>query len=491
MRLFGYSERVSSLLELAPPNFYEDGYDYVVEHGLTKRDIPELIRMAIDNGLWHNFSMFFNEGDDEELNDIYVPAPLHAIRVLVQLDAKQALEPLMSLVCSEFVDILETELEAFYTSFPAKNVLKTFDKYLESGWLGTAPALQFILLIALSYARTNEHDRKTAINFFKKYVQYYTKIGNSTVNAFMCSGLALTSETDFDLILCVFEADEINEDIFSKREFVRYIDFLIRRKYNEDSANKKQLLKVRERTMELIAETSFVMDGTDFDEEFNSVFFELPFFQPDNYLHRLLIKHIEQSESPITLDETIQTLKIFGTSEAFVVISTLVREFALKLEAEQGSVVWFQSCDLAYQLLPGKVGADSEEGLDRKTLAMIHWHTLNHNGKLSETNYYFLCNLAFLSLLRRFGDISAEHLPTIHDAETESYLRRLMIAEATDVREIIDEMFGYEPQSNNPADAKFMMAVRLEMLFKLLEIQSESEEDFALRPPGNQFPHLN
>lgn len=64
----------------------ENWADYVTQFGFTEADIPELIRLATDSQ--------FNEGDSESAE---VWAPAHAWRVLAQLKAEAAIDPLLTL----------------------------------------------------------------------------------------------------------------------------------------------------------------------------------------------------------------------------------------------------------------------------------------------------------------------------------------------------------------------------------------------------------
>lgn len=68
-----------------PLNFIATPWpDYVTDVGLTPADIPELIRMVVDPT--------FNELDSEGTE---VWAPIHAMRALGQLQATEAIAPLL------------------------------------------------------------------------------------------------------------------------------------------------------------------------------------------------------------------------------------------------------------------------------------------------------------------------------------------------------------------------------------------------------------
>lgn len=84
-----YAPPVDQLLSYGTGFEYEFGHDY--SHlGFTQEHVPELIRMATDMDL-NTLDMF------EEKNKLKVWGPLHAWRILGQLKATEAAEPLLEL----------------------------------------------------------------------------------------------------------------------------------------------------------------------------------------------------------------------------------------------------------------------------------------------------------------------------------------------------------------------------------------------------------
>lgn len=80
-----YSKQVSPLINLGVP---EDPWpDYLTQFGLTRENIPELIRMAVDEDIWSE--------DDE---DPAVYRCIHAWRALGQLRAVEAIPHLLSVL---------------------------------------------------------------------------------------------------------------------------------------------------------------------------------------------------------------------------------------------------------------------------------------------------------------------------------------------------------------------------------------------------------
>lgn len=78
-----YSQPVSSLLKLGEPETFKDDWpDYPAHHGFTAEHVPELLRMAIDNDL-------------HDTDGAPSFAPIHAMRVLGQLQATDTVPALL------------------------------------------------------------------------------------------------------------------------------------------------------------------------------------------------------------------------------------------------------------------------------------------------------------------------------------------------------------------------------------------------------------
>lgn len=94
-----YTHHVSQLLTVGDCRIKRDWPDYVGLYGFTENDIPELIRLATDQVL---------HSSDSDSPDIW--APIHAWRVLGQLKASAAVEPLVKLFHEVDNDWVATEL---------------------------------------------------------------------------------------------------------------------------------------------------------------------------------------------------------------------------------------------------------------------------------------------------------------------------------------------------------------------------------------------
>ncbi len=80
-----YPEPVARLLHIGDPGNTDHWLDYR-EYGISSREIPELIKMATD------LDSFMSDSEDDE-----VWAPVHAWRALGQLQAVEAINPLINL----------------------------------------------------------------------------------------------------------------------------------------------------------------------------------------------------------------------------------------------------------------------------------------------------------------------------------------------------------------------------------------------------------
>jgi hypothetical protein len=101
-----YQSPVHQLLAVGDPRGRRDWPDYPSEFGLAREQVPELIRMATDEGLlWA----------DSESAEVW--APVHAWRTLGQLGAVEAAEPLFDLlrqIDEEQNDWISEELPEVY-----------------------------------------------------------------------------------------------------------------------------------------------------------------------------------------------------------------------------------------------------------------------------------------------------------------------------------------------------------------------------------------
>jgi hypothetical protein len=95
-----YSHPVNQLLTFGDCREIKADTNYIEKFGFTPEDIPELIRMAVDEEL--------NWGDSEGLE---IWGPIHAWRTLGELRAEEAIDPLISIFDAlEDIDWTSTEM---------------------------------------------------------------------------------------------------------------------------------------------------------------------------------------------------------------------------------------------------------------------------------------------------------------------------------------------------------------------------------------------
>ena len=82
-------------------------FDYITELGLNSQNIPDLIKIAVDNRL---------NGAESESREFW--APIHAWRTLAQMQAQEAIAPLMELFHKwEDNDWVAEEMPRVYATF--------------------------------------------------------------------------------------------------------------------------------------------------------------------------------------------------------------------------------------------------------------------------------------------------------------------------------------------------------------------------------------
>lgn len=114
-----YPSPVDKLLTCGDCSEMAEIPDYVQEFGFNADHIPDLIRLATDKEL--------NSG---EIDTIEAWGPVHAVRVLNQLGAEAAIEPLVNLFHQVDDDWMPNELFEFYATVGAA-AIPTLEAYLQ------------------------------------------------------------------------------------------------------------------------------------------------------------------------------------------------------------------------------------------------------------------------------------------------------------------------------------------------------------------------
>ena len=125
-----YSHPVNQLLNFGDCREIKEKTNYIEKFGFTPEDIPELIRMAVDEEL--------NWGDSEGLE---IWGPIHAWRSLGQLRAEAAIEPLISIfdaLKDEDIDWTSSEMPIVFSKI-GPSAIPSLAAYLDKPEPNTYP----------------------------------------------------------------------------------------------------------------------------------------------------------------------------------------------------------------------------------------------------------------------------------------------------------------------------------------------------------------
>lgn len=212
-----YAEPVSRLLTIGDPDDLSDPNDwqhssgwpeYVNRFGLTSADIPELIRMATDVALNET------EEDSEELW-----APLHAWRALGQLQAEEAVGPLIGLfhyADNEDFEWYSEELpEVLGMIGPA--AIRPTAKYLANpkhGLWARVVAVTSLQGIATAHPGTRQECITALMDVLNKYAE-----NDAILNGEIVASLAeLDAVEAAPLVEQVYKADQVDETVIGDWE---------------------------------------------------------------------------------------------------------------------------------------------------------------------------------------------------------------------------------------------------------------------------------
>jgi hypothetical protein len=213
-----YSILVSTLLTYGDCREIKHWPDYL-QHGFREEHIPDLIQMATDPDL--------NKGDP---NSLKVWAPVHAWRILGQLKAEMAIEPLTSLLRmfdTDDDDFVGEELRKVFGMIGEK-AIPVLENYVFNdlnGLFDRIAALNGLERIAAN----NPQCREQCISIFQRKLRGYEN-NNPTLNAFLVTYLVdLEGVEAIDEIRQAYEADRVDlsvlgdfEDVEIRLGFTRY-----------------------------------------------------------------------------------------------------------------------------------------------------------------------------------------------------------------------------------------------------------------------------
>jgi HEAT repeat protein len=199
-----YTPPVASLLELGAPNMtvlIRDWIDYEGKYKLSKEQIPELIRMSVDEDLYNS---------DPEGTEIW--SAVHAWRALAQLQATEAVAPLLKLMNREEAEWEQYEM--FYImgmiGFPALDELVKFVADTSNDEFARCRAIECIAEIGHSF--WIDPERKTAQALIAQLEKYADNTPD--INNYLIRGLAeLHAVFALPLITKIFTEQKVGAGI--------------------------------------------------------------------------------------------------------------------------------------------------------------------------------------------------------------------------------------------------------------------------------------
>jgi hypothetical protein len=206
-----YTEPVSKLLTLGEMNW--DKWDDYSEFGFTKEHIPELIRLGTDLRLLV---------ENEDVDDDEVWAPMHAWRILVQIQALEAIEPLVQILDwgegseSDLINEgLADALEIF--GAPVIEALAAFMNEPGHSLAGYVSASEVLAHIGMEHAENHEHITQIITSALESNYEE----NEEEVNGYWISDLLdLGAKNSYPIIKKAFEADKVDVTIVGDLEDV-------------------------------------------------------------------------------------------------------------------------------------------------------------------------------------------------------------------------------------------------------------------------------
>ena len=176
-----YSTPVQKILQLGEPKDLDNWPDYL-EYGFDNTHIQELIGLLSSNDLW-------SVKDDKE-----AWGGVHAWRILGQLKAKEAIEPLFDFLHRNDDDWSHTEIPRVLEMFELSvfETSKAFIKNPSKNKWARIVASEAITNVAQSYPQY----REDSVHLFGEELKKY-KINDITLNAFLIAGLVTLQSHDY------------------------------------------------------------------------------------------------------------------------------------------------------------------------------------------------------------------------------------------------------------------------------------------------------
>ena len=197
MSISDYQLPVAELLNYGDCRNHKKWCDYVRELNLEAKHIPELIKMATDEEL------SLVDSDSKE-----VWSPVHAWRVLGQLKAVEALEPLLSLLNNRDDDWISGDFPTLCTLIGKESIpyLEEFLADSSNNIYARSNAAESLEAICYKYPETRESNIAVITQELEKF-----KANDPTLNALLiCNLLDLEAVETIDVIERAFKANRVD-----------------------------------------------------------------------------------------------------------------------------------------------------------------------------------------------------------------------------------------------------------------------------------------
>ncbi|QBD82039.1 glycosyltransferase family 9 protein [Ktedonosporobacter rubrisoli] len=182
------------------PFVEQEWINYPQEFGIRPEHVPELIQLATNKELIR-----------DEANDFEFAAPVHALRALTQLQAKEAVEPLLPLFTELNNDWMAEALQEFYGTIGAE-ALPRLSAFIADAKQELYPRRAAIQAISRICAR-HPHERQACIALLTQQLEHFAE-NPALLNAFLINNLVEMKATEADaLIQSAFEAGKVDRNV--------------------------------------------------------------------------------------------------------------------------------------------------------------------------------------------------------------------------------------------------------------------------------------
>ena len=198
-----YSKKIQPLFELGDKNISYRGerFDYTEKFNFQKEDIPELIRLAIDN---YDFDY---DTYELEINRFY-NATIHAMLILSQLKAIESVEPILQKMYAERNNDFLQELVPEFLSNMGYEVVTIIKKHLFEEHKDKLSFFEAITKTIKKYPDTKDVFTEILIDYIQS-----TKDNSDHLSFAISSLLDFSGSKHIDFIRNMFKTRDVSFDL--------------------------------------------------------------------------------------------------------------------------------------------------------------------------------------------------------------------------------------------------------------------------------------